>query len=82
MTAIGTLGILLGAVYLLRAYQRVFLGPLNESYSKLTDINSRELATVVPIAFLVLLFGVFPKPLVDMVSSSISSLVSIIQGAM
>ena len=82
VTAIGTLGILLGAVYLLRAYQRVFLGPLNKSYDKLIDINSRELATVVPIAFLVLLFGVFPKPLVDMVSSSISSLVSIIQGAM
>ena len=82
VTAIGTLGILLGAVYLLRAYQRVFLGPLNKSYNKLNDINSRELATVVPIAFLVLLFGVFPKPLVDMVSSSISSLVSIIQGAM
>jgi NADH-quinone oxidoreductase subunit M len=76
------LGILLGAVYLLRAYQRVFLGPLNPAYSKLQDISIRELATVIPIAFLVLLFGVFPKPLVDMVSSSISSLVSIIQGAM
>jgi len=82
ITAIGTLGILLGAVYLLRAYQRVFLGSLNSEYSKLKDINPRELATIIPLAFLVLLFGVFPKPLVDMVSTSISSLISIIQGAM
>ena len=34
------------------------------------------------IAFLVLLFGVYPKPLVDMVSSSIGTLIDIIQKAM
>ena len=82
LTAIGTLGILLNAIYFLRAYQRVFLGPLNQSYNKLVDINNRELLTIIPIAFLVLLFGVYPKPLVDMVSTSISSLIDIIQKAM
>jgi len=81
LTVIGTLGILLNAIYFLRAYQRVFLGPLNKAYEKLSDINPRELATVVPIAFLVLLFGVYPKPLVDMVSSAIASLIAIVQGA-
>ena len=82
LTAIGTLGILLNAIYFLRAYQRVFLGKLNESYTNLKDINLRELITVIPIAFLVLLFGVYPKPLVDMVSHSIGSLIEIIQKAM
>jgi len=82
LTAIGTLGILLNAIYFLRAYQRVFLGPLNKAYDKLSDINARELTTVLPIAFLVLLFGVYPKPLVNMVSSSIATLIDIIQKAM
>ena len=82
LTAIGTLGILLNAIYFLRAYQRVFLGPLNKAYDKLSDINMRELTTVIPIAFLVLLFGVYPKPLVNMVSSSIGTLIEIIQKAM
>ena len=82
LTAIGTLGILLNAIYFLRAYQRVFLGPLNKAYDKLSDINMRELITVIPIAFLVLLFGVYPKPLVNMVSSSIGTLIEIIQKAM
>ena len=74
--------ILLNAIYFLRAYQRVFLGPLNQSYNKLVDINNRELLTIIPIAFLVLLFGVYPKPLVNMVSTSINSLIDIIQKAM
>ena len=78
LTAIGTLGILLNAIYFLRAYQRVFLGPLNKAYDKLIDINSRELSTVIPIAFLVLLFGVYPKPLVNMVKFAITDLISII----
>tara|TARA_Y100001970_G_C14254667_1_gene874378 strand:+ start:2952 stop:4532 length:1581 start_codon:yes stop_codon:yes gene_type:complete len=82
LTAIGTLGILLNAIYFLRAYQRVFLGSLNETYSNLVDINKRELFTVLPIAFFVLLFGVYPKPLVNMISSSIGSLIDIVQKAM
>ena len=56
ITIIGTLGILLNAVYFLRAYQRVFTGALNEKYNNLKDISSRELMTVIPIAFFVFLF--------------------------
>ena len=82
ITAIGTLGILLNAIYFLRAYQRVFLGPLNKVYTNLVDINFRELSTVLPIAFFVLLFGIYPKPLVNMISSSIGSLIELIQKAM
>ena len=37
LTIIGTIGILLNAIYFLRAYQRIFLGPFNEAYNDLTD---------------------------------------------
>ena len=79
LTIIGTLGILLNAIYFLRAYQRVFLGPFNKTYDKIKDINKRELVTIVPIAFLVLLFGVYPAPLVNLVKNSMMGLIDIIQ---
>ena len=82
ITIIGTLGILLNAIYFLRAYQRVFTGPLNENYKTLVDINKRELITVVPIAFIILLFGIYPAPLVNLISPTIDNLIILIQGVM
>ena len=42
ITIIGTLGILLNAVYFLRAYQRVFTGQLNENYKNLVVNESNK----------------------------------------
>ena len=81
ITIIGTLGILLNAIYFLRAYQFVFLGKLNEKYKDLTDISLRELVCVVPIAILVLLLGVYPAPLIEMIQPTLSNLIEIIQSA-
>ena len=82
ITIIGTLGILLNAVYFLRAYQRVFTGSLNKNYSTLVDINKRELITVVPIALIVILLGIYPAPLVNLISPAVDSLINLVQGVM
>jgi len=82
ITIIGTLGILLNAIYFLRAYQRVFTGKLNDKYKNLKDISNRELITVVPIAFFVFLFGVYPAPLINMIKYSIENIITIFQAAM
>ena len=82
ITIIGTLGILLNAVYFLRAYQRIFTGALNEKYNNLKDISPRELMTVIPIAFFVFLFGVYPAPLVNIVAPAIENLINIVQRVM
>ena len=82
ITIIGTLGILLNAIYFLRAYQRVFTGSLNENCKSLVDINKRELVTVLPLAFIILLFGVYPAPLVNLISPAIDKMVTLIQGVM
>jgi NADH-quinone oxidoreductase subunit M len=79
ITIIGTLGILLNAIYFLRAYQHVFFGKLNEKHSGLTDIGKRELFTVIPIGILVLWFGVYPSPLLDMIAPAMDNLVEIVQ---
>ena len=78
LTIIGTLGILLNAIYFLRAYQRIFLGPFNEKYNDLKDMNVKDLA-IVPIAFLTLLFGVYPQPLMNIISDSLGKLIILVQ---
>ncbi len=82
ITIIGTLGILLNAIYFLRAYQRVFTGPLNEKYSSLKDISKRELIAILPITFFVFLFGVYPAPLINMIKYSVENLISIFRAVM
>jgi len=82
ITIIGTLGILLNAVYFLRAYQRMFTGPLNKKYNSLKDISKRELCTILPLTFFVFLFGVYPKPLINMIKYSVENIITIFQGVM
>ena len=81
ITIIGTLGILLNAIYFLRAYQRVFTGPFNNKYDYLKDISKRELFTVLPITFFVFLFGVYPAPLINMIKYSVQEIITIFKAA-
>jgi NADH-quinone oxidoreductase subunit M len=80
VTIISAIGIVLGAAYVLWMLQRVFLGPLNEKYKDLPDISARELVTVLPIAALVILLGVYPSPLIDLVKTSLLNLIAQIPG--
>lgn len=79
LTMIGTLGILLNAIYFLRAYQTVFLGPFNEKYSDLKDMSMRDLGIIIPLAFLTLLFGVYPQPLLDIIRHSMTKIILLVQ---
>tara|TARA_X000001036_G_scaffold248968_1_gene232011 strand:- start:1031 stop:1807 length:777 start_codon:yes stop_codon:yes gene_type:complete len=81
LTVIGTLGILLNAIYFLRAYQRIFLGSFNDRYKDLTDITTLELITIIPLAIIILWFGVYPSPLINMISPAMDSIIQIIQSA-
>ena len=62
---IGAIGVILAAVYLLWAYQRVFMGEPSEENRKLPELNLRELACVVPLLALSLFLGLYPKPVLD-----------------
>lgn len=74
------LGVVLTAGYILRMIQHVFLGPLNPKWEILTEINGRELFTVVPLAVFTIFIGVYPKPLVDMITASLHNIVRIVTG--
>ena len=76
-----TLGILLNAAYFLWSFQRVFMGKLNEKYKELPDINRMELFTVVPLAVITLFLGIYPKPFLDLISSTMNVIIDTIASA-
>ncbi len=80
LTVIAGLTIILGAVYMLTMYKKVFFGPVTiEENKKLVDIKGRELLALVPLVALVVILGVYPKPILNPVDKSVSSLIEIME---
>jgi NADH-quinone oxidoreductase subunit M len=52
--------------------QRIYLGKLNEKYKDLPDINLREALCLAPLAVIVLVLGVYPKPALDLMAVSLN----------
>ncbi|MFT5051148.1 MAG: NADH-quinone oxidoreductase subunit M [Chlamydiales bacterium] len=75
------LGVVLTGAYILWALQRVFLGPLNEKYKDYSDINAREMFSLVPLLFLCLLLGVAPFLLLDWMDTSVVELMRKLGGS-
>ena len=74
---IAALTLILGAAYTLRMYKRVIYGKIvNEAVSTLTDLNIQEKITLGFLAVLVLLLGVWPFPLLEMMHPSVEHLIS------
>jgi NADH-quinone oxidoreductase subunit M len=73
--AVGATGMILGAIYLLTLVQKVFWGPETVPENRtLTDINGWELAGAFPLVALIVLLGVFPRPLLTLVDGSVKTL--------
>ncbi len=71
------LGIILGAVYMLWMFQRVFWGPVHvESNRTLRDISFRELCVVAPLILLIIWIGVLPNTFLEPMEASVRLLLS------
>jgi NADH-quinone oxidoreductase subunit M len=78
LVGISVLGVVLGAAYILRMVQNVFLGEFDLArWGGLTDINARELITVAPLALLTLLIGIYPRPLEQLMEATLQNLVNL-----
>jgi NADH-quinone oxidoreductase subunit M len=65
-------GIVLGAVYMLSLYQRTMFGKVeNPKNEKLLDLNAREFATFAPLIVLAVWIGLYPKPFLDRLDTSV-----------
>jgi NADH-quinone oxidoreductase subunit M len=78
ITVLCTTGIVLGAAYMLWTMQRVFLGPLNPKYASISDINPREIFTLVPLSIIVIVLGFYPHPVLDLMRASSNHLVDLV----
>ncbi len=76
MVLISMGGIVLAASYMLWMLQRVALGEPRTEFAKvLPDLSNRELATLIPLAILVLCIGLYPGPLMEMMDASVIHLI-------
>jgi NADH-quinone oxidoreductase subunit M len=68
---ISTLAIVLAALYILIMYQRTMTGPASdEVQEKVTEINGRERLAMAPLVLLILLLGIYPKPMLSIIEPS------------
>lgn len=65
--AVAGLGIILGAVYTLSMVQKVAYGENNSGVSTVTKMTSSELTAVIVLLFFIIVLGVFPQPMLDLV---------------
>ena len=70
-------GMVLGAAYALWLYKRVVFGELLKSdVKKLTDLEKREMISFVPLVLLVLLLGIYPSVITDVLKPAVSALMA------
>ncbi len=76
LTVVAVTGVIFSAAMFLWTIQRIFLGPLNPKWAELPDMDRRELISLAPLAALMLLFGIYPRPLLDMINAAMTTLMS------
>ncbi|MFT7617477.1 MAG: NADH-quinone oxidoreductase subunit M [Planctomycetota bacterium] len=75
-------GIVLTAAYILWTVQRVFMGDMkSESYKKFPDLNFREVFALAPLGILCIVFGVWPRLILDFMNGSLSTIVQVVKAA-
>ncbi len=74
LTIVAASAVVLTAGYMLWMLQRVWLGPVNEKYAALPDLTTRELVTLVPLAIIVMILGVYPHAVLDLISPTLVAL--------
>lgn len=68
--AVAGLGIILAAVYTLNMVQKVIFGQSNQLTETTTDLKGNEVLVLSVIVVLIIVLGVYPKPMLDLVSST------------
>jgi NADH-quinone oxidoreductase subunit M len=83
VATLATLGTILSAAYMLWLYRKVIFGKLEKpSLFHITDIGWREIVVLAPLVILTILFGIYPKPVLDLSSVSVTQLIDNYQHAL
>ncbi|WP_440634068.1 NADH-quinone oxidoreductase subunit M [Candidatus Pelagibacter sp. HIMB1485] len=77
VAVLASLGVILGAAYMLWLYKRVVFGKLvNEDLKKMLDLNKSEYLILTCLAIPTLFFGFYPDPLINTIEVSVSDLIN------
>ena len=77
VAVIASLGVVLGAAYMLSLYKRVVFGKLiNKDLEKMVDLNKSEYFILVTLAVPTLFFGFYPEPLINTIEVSVKDLIT------
>ena len=68
---LATVGIILAAIYILWMYQRTMTGPVRDEVAGMPDLKARELWAVGPLIALIIVLGVYPKPVLDIINPAV-----------
>ncbi|MBV6361504.1 MULTISPECIES: NADH-quinone oxidoreductase subunit M [Mycobacteroides] len=69
--ACAVIALVLAAIYVLWMYQRMMTGPLAPGNESIGDLKRRELTVVAPLIAMLLVLGIYPKPLLDIVNPAV-----------
>jgi NADH-quinone oxidoreductase subunit M len=74
LAIVATVGIVLAAIYVLYLFQRTMTGPLKvPSLRSVKDLSLRESLTLAPLLALIIVLGVYPKPLLDTITPAVTA---------
>ena len=76
VAVLASTGVILGAAYMLWLYKRVIFGKIiNQEVKKLSDLNKSEILILSILAFVIILFGFYPEPLLNTTNVSIKDFI-------
>ena len=76
-----TTGVVLAATYSLWLYRKVIFGALvKDDLMDILDLTKKEIIIFVPLIFLTIFIGIYPKPVIDIIEPATSNIVENIQG--
>jgi NADH:ubiquinone oxidoreductase subunit 4 (subunit M) len=75
-TVVAAAGVILAALYLLWAYQRVFHGEPDEDNADVPDLTWREGLVMAPLLGLIVFLGIYPKPMLERIEPAVTALVA------
>jgi len=69
-------GVIIAALYLLWAYQRVFHGPVDDDNADMADLTWSEGAIMVPFLVAIFFMGLYPKPVIERMEPAVDALIA------
>ncbi len=75
---IATAGVIIAALYILLAYQRIFTGPVQDRLASIPDLGARERWVVAPLVVAMLALGLYPAPALDVLTPVAEQTVAVV----